>query len=80
VHGAELAYVLGRSTSPLANSIMSTWAGFAKDPANALDKLGWITYKPGGQVVRLGYQAQVSASMEPASGQKGVDELCNGLA
>lgn len=66
-HGAELPYIFGSKAGALSDYVMKTWAGFAKDPKNYLNKEGWPTYKVGGSIVRLGYQTEVKASTEPAS-------------
>jgi hypothetical protein len=42
-HGAELPYVWGMTNSALANYVMDTWGGFARDPENYLVKQGWPT-------------------------------------
>jgi carboxylesterase type B len=66
-HGAELPFVFGSKAGGLSEYMMTTWAGFAKDPKNYLLKPEWPTYKPGGRIVRLGYQTEVKASTEAAS-------------
>ncbi|KAF2422167.1 alpha/beta-hydrolase, partial [Tothia fuscella] len=66
-HGSEIGLIFGSmeneqksfpntaEQSKLVQTMMNAWAGFAKDPENALEKLGWPLYdatKP--TVIKLG--------------------------
>jgi cholinesterase len=81
VHGAEISLVWGTMTNtPTAASIPNTldeevlsknmrhlWAGFAKDPVNGLEKMGYPKYDPKKEtLLRLG------------NGSKGAIDLVNG--
>jgi hypothetical protein len=42
--GQKISFPNTETQKGLERTMMGTWAAFAKDPDNALDRLGWPTY------------------------------------
>jgi cholinesterase len=48
-HGVEVPFIFGDGKAALSKFFQDTWVAFARDPAEALSKLGWPKYDAQGK-------------------------------